>query len=141
MDTTVGNSASNSGLKLCLALNYGSRREIVDAVRNIATAVKEDRLAVGDIDEQVISDSLYTASVPDPDLLIRTASEQRISNFLLWQISYAERYFCDVLWPDFGVEQLNEAIKDYARRERRYGTVQPAQSSGSTTETAAPPGV
>ncbi len=126
MDTTVGHSAANTGLKLCLALNYGSRREIVDAVRGIATAVKENRLAVEDIDEQIISDALYTHQVPDPDLLIRTASERRISNFLLWQISYAELHFCDVLWPEFTVEHLDEAIKDYARRERRYGTVQPA---------------
>ena len=126
MDTTVSNSAANTGLKLCLALNYGSRREIIDAVRRIAAEVKQGRLEIDDIDEQLFADSMYTAGLPDPDLLIRTASEQRISNFLLWQVSYAELYFCDVLWPDFQVKHLDEAIQDYARRERRYGTVQPA---------------
>jgi undecaprenyl diphosphate synthase len=129
MDTTIGTAAKNTGLKLCLALNYGSRREIVDAIRRIAVAVRDGRLDEADIDEQVIGKSLYTAGLPDPDLLIRTASEQRISNFLLWQISYSELYFCDVLWPDFTVEHLNQAILDYVGRERRYGTVQPTPTS------------
>ncbi|MCK4659144.1 MAG: isoprenyl transferase [Phycisphaerae bacterium] len=121
MDLTISASRGNTGLRLCLALNYGSRLEIVDAVRKIAADVKEGRLKVGDIDENVISASLYTNGLPDPDLLIRTASQRRISNFLLWQISYAELHVCDVLWPDFDVEHLHEAIRDYAQRERRYG--------------------
>ena len=87
--------------------------------------MKQGRLEIDDIDEQLIADSMYTVGLPDPDLLIRTASERRISNFLLWQVSYAELYFCDVLWPDFEVKHLDEAIQDYARRERRYGTVHP----------------
>ncbi len=123
MDKTVAMSRDNSGLKLCLALNYGSRDEIVDTVRMLATDVQEGRLHPQDIDEALFSNSLYTAGVPDPDLLIRTANERRISNFLLWQISYAELHICDKLWPDFGVEQLNVAIQDFATRKRRYGDV------------------
>ena len=103
--------------------NYGARDEIVDTVRTLATDVQEGRLKPEDIDESLISNSLYTAGVPDPDLLIRTANERRVSNFLLWQISYAELYICDNLWPDFGVEQLNEAMKDFATRKRRFGDV------------------
>ncbi|MCP4251082.1 MAG: isoprenyl transferase [bacterium] len=121
MDVTIEKSAANTGLRLCLALNYGARGEIVDAVRRIAGQVRDGELLVTDIDERTIARSLYTAGLPDPDLLIRTAAERRISNFLLWQISYAEIHIPDVLWPDFTVEHLNEAIQDYARRERRYG--------------------
>ncbi len=123
MDTTVSASAANAGLKLCLALNYGSRGELVDAIRGIAGAVRDGRLEPDEIDERVIDRHLYTAGLPDPDLLIRTAGQQRISNFLLWQISYAELHIADVLWPDFSVEVLNAAIKDYASRSRRYGAV------------------
>jgi len=123
MDQTVELSRRNSGLKLCLALNYGSRHEIIDAVRKIATKVQNGNLGPGDIDESLISDSLYTAGLPDPDLLIRTAGEQRISNFLLWQISYAELHVSDKLWPDFNEEDLNAAIKDFASRQRRFGDV------------------
>ena len=123
MDVTVSASSGNTGMRLCLALNYGSRLEIVDAVRTIAAEVKAGRLDVDDIDEQRVAASLYTEGLPNPDLLIRTASERRISNFLLWQISYAELYVCDALWPEFGVEHLHEAIRDYARRERRFGGV------------------
>lgn len=125
MDKTIELSSGNTGLKLCLALNYGSRDEIVDAVRLIAKQVKDGKLDPSDIDERLISSSLYTAALPDPDLLIRTASEHRVSNFLLWQISYAELYVCEKLWPDFGPEDLNTAIRDYAGRERRLGTVDP----------------
>ncbi len=121
MDITIAASRGNTGLRLCLALNYGSRLEIVDTVRKIVAEVKAGRLNIGDIDEQRITDSLYTAGLPDPDLLIRTASECRVSNFLLWQISYAELYVCEALWPDFAVEHLHAAIRDFARRERRYG--------------------
>ena len=121
MDSTVAMSRDNTGLKLCLALNYGSRDEIVDTVQMLANEVRDGKLDPKDIDEKLISNSLYTASLPDPDLLIRTANERRVSNFLLWQISYAELYICDQLWPDFDVEALNRAIKDFAARDRRFG--------------------
>ena len=126
MDITLAESSANTGLRLCLALNYGSRLEIVDAIRKIAAEVQEGRLDVADIDERLVAESLYTGGLPDPDLLIRTASERRISNFLLWQISYAELYISDVLWPDFDVGSLHEAIRDFAQRERRYGGVSEA---------------
>jgi len=123
LDETQSISRDNTGLKLCLAINYGSRDEIVDAVRAIAKRVQAGRLDPAEIDERCVSDALYTAGIPDPDLLIRTAGERRISNFLLWQISYAELYVTDVLWPDFRPEHLNEAIRDYAGRQRRFGGV------------------
>src|SRR6185369_9759897 len=103
--------------------NYGSRNEIVDAVQSIARRVQSGQLDPADIDEQSISNALYTAGIPDPDLLIRTAGEMRISNFLLWQISYAELHVTEVLWPDFRPEHLNEGIREYARRQRRFGAV------------------
>src|SRR5687768_10759926 len=121
--TTESLSEKNTGLKLCLAINYGSRDEIVDAVRKLATEVKAGRLEPTNIDEATVSSALYTAGIPDPDLLIRTAGEMRISNFLLWQISYAELFVTDVLWPDFRTEHLNEAIRVYAGRQRRFGAV------------------
>ena len=124
MDVSVEQSRANTGLRLCLALNYGGRSEIVEAVRTIADKVRSGRLATDDINEQLVSDSLYTAGIRDPDLLIRTANERRISNFLLWQISYAEIYVTPALWPDFDVDELNVAIKDFAKRKRRYGDVE-----------------
>ena len=126
MDTTIELSRENTGLKLCLALNYGSRDEILDAIRGIAADVRDGKIDVSDIDGDLVSNSLYTAGISDPDLLIRTANERRISNFLLWQISYTELYVTDVLWPDFSVDVLNAAIKDFADRERRFGDVIPA---------------
>jgi undecaprenyl diphosphate synthase len=123
MDRTIEMSRENSGLTLCLALNYGSRDEIVDAVRSIAKNVRAGRVGPADIDEALIDGSLYTAGLPDPDLLIRTANERRISNFLLWQISYAELHISEKLWPDFTPADLNAAIRDFAGRERRFGTV------------------
>ena len=131
MDRTISMSRENAGLKLCLALNYGSRDEIVDAVRDIAERVRAGRLTPSAINESEISNSLYTAGLPDPDLLIRTANERRVSNFLLWQISYAEIHICEKLWPEFTPVDLDLAIKDFAARERRFGDVQtPAENTG-----------
>ncbi len=123
LDITQQMSAANTGLKLCLAINYSSRNEIVDAVRAVARRVQTGELRPEDIDEATIANSLYTTGVPDPDLLIRTAGEMRVSNFLLWQISYTELYVCDVLWPDFKKQHLADAIRAFAARERRYGAV------------------
>jgi len=123
MDQTVTMSRENTGLKLCLALNYGSRDEIVDAVRKIARDVRAGRVQPDDINEPLISGSLYTAGLSDPDLLIRTANERRVSNFLLWQISYAEIYVSETLWPEFTPADMDIAIKDFAARERRFGDV------------------
>lgn len=111
----------NDGLLVNLAFNYGSRQEIADAIREMVGAVKEGALRVEEIDETRVSRFLYTREVPDPDLLIRTSGEKRISNFLLWQLSYAELYFTDTFWPDFTKEEFARAIADYQTRERRYG--------------------
>lgn len=121
MDKTVEMSRPNTGLRLCLAINYGARAELVDAVKEIATEVDAGRLAVADIDEETISSQLYTRGMPDPDLMIRTAGEMRISNFLLWQISYAELWVTETFWPEFGESHLHQAIRDYASRDRRFG--------------------
>ena len=117
MDATRNNSAGT----LCLAVNYGARTEITDAVRAIAERVRKGEIEPSEISDQTIHEHLYTAGLPDPDLLIRTAGEMRVSNYLLWQISYAELHVTDVLWPDFGVEDLHKAVRDYARRQRRFG--------------------
>ncbi|MCA9257416.1 MAG: isoprenyl transferase [Phycisphaerales bacterium] len=121
LDETAQMSANNKGMTLCLALNYSSRVEIVDAVRKIAERVRAGELDPNEINDELIDASLYTAGLPDPDLLVRTAGEMRVSNFLLWQISYAELYVTDTLWPDFHREDLNDAIRAYAARERRFG--------------------
>lgn len=118
---TVDLSAGNRGMRLCLALNYGSRLEMVDAVRAIALDVQRGTLAPTDITEETISSRLYTAGMSDPDLLIRTAGEMRVSNFLLWQISYAELWVTETYWPDFRQPHLHEALRSFARRERRFG--------------------
>ncbi len=123
VDRTVEMSSASTGLTLSLALNYGARAEITDAVRAIAGEVKAGRIELADIGEETLSHYLSPAGLPDPDLLIRTAGELRVSNYLLWQISYAEIHVSDVYWPDFRVDDLHEAIRDYARRRRRYGGV------------------
>jgi undecaprenyl diphosphate synthase len=117
----VRESAKNTGMTLNLALSYGSRAEIVDAVQAISQKVARRQLRPKDIDEKVISEHLYTAGLPDPDLLIRTSGELRISNFLLWQIAYAEIYVTQTAWPDFRESQLLEAFTSFGRRERRFG--------------------
>jgi undecaprenyl diphosphate synthase len=111
----------NSGVNLTIALSYGGRAEIVSAVRALAAKCIDGSLAPDDIDETVISRHLFTADIPDPDLLIRTSGEQRISNFLLWQCAYSELVFTKTLWPDFGPADLEQAIADFGCRERRYG--------------------
>ena len=123
VNRTLEETSKNDGMTLVLALNYGSRAEITDAVRDIAAKVARGELLPQDIHEQTISDHLYTAGWPDPDLLIRTAGELRVSNYLLWQISYAELYVSDVLWPDFGVDDLHQAIRAFAARNRRFGAL------------------
>jgi undecaprenyl diphosphate synthase len=123
LDDTEAATARGTGLTLCLAVNYGSRAELTEAVRSIAMRVASGTLAPTAIDEATISASLYTAGIPDPDLLIRTAGERRLSNYLLWQISYAEIHVSDALWPDFGIEHFRAALSDFARRERRYGDI------------------
>jgi len=121
IDTTIEQSAGNTGMRLCLALNYGSRGEIVDAVKKITQQVQQGTLAIDQIDEEQISSHLYTAGMPDPDLIIRTSGEMRISNFLLWQISYSELWVTQKHWPEFGKEELVAALEDYSGRNRRFG--------------------
>ena len=123
LEDTIAKSANNTALTLTLALSYGARTEIVDATRAIAREVKAGKLDPETIDEDTIASHLYTAGVPDPDLLVRTSGEMRISNFLLWQISYAEIVVTPKLWPDFAKEDLFAAMQEYARRNRRYGAI------------------
>jgi undecaprenyl diphosphate synthase len=123
VDDTIAATAHATGLTLALALNYGSRAEITDAMRAIARQVQRGEITPDQIDEQAIADNLYTHGLPDPDLLIRTAGEMRVSNYLLWQISYAEIHVTPKHWPDFGVEDLHIAIRDYAARNRRFGAL------------------
>lgn len=117
----IEKTSGNKGLKLILALNYGSRREIVDSVKRIANEVEHDRLSPQAIDEKLIASYLYTSDIPDPELLIRTSGEQRVSNFLLWQISYAEIVVLDLFWPEFRQEHLEQAIEQFQSRKRRFG--------------------
>ena len=121
IDTTIEQTTGNTGMRLCLALNYGSRGEIVDAVQKIAEQVKQGTLDVEQINEEQISSHLYTAGMPDPDLIIRTSGEMRISNFLLWQISYSELWVTQKHWPDFGKEEFHAALESYSNRNRRFG--------------------
>ena len=116
-------TADNKKMTLCIALSYGSRQEIVHAARRLAVLAKRGDIAPEDIDAKMFAGLLYTKDIPDPDLVIRTSGEQRVSNYLLWQIAYAEFYFSDVLWPDFDRKCLEEIIKNFNARERRYGKV------------------
>ena len=116
-------TVNNTGLRFNIALNYGGRDDITRALRKIAVDVKDGIILPEDIDEKLISNTLDTAGMPDPDLLIRTSGELRISNFLPWQVAYSEFYFCDTLWPDFNKEELAKAILYYAKRDRRFGGV------------------
>ncbi|WP_442482492.1 isoprenyl transferase [Aeoliella sp. SH292] len=121
LDRTIEMSRGNTGMWLNLAINYGGRGEIVDAVRALARRVREGSLEPEDITEDSVSGHLYTAGLADPDLLVRTAGEMRVSNFLLWQISYAEIWVTDRCWPEFDEQQLHQAIRAYAARDRRFG--------------------
>ena len=114
-------TSHNEQLQLVMALNYGGRNEILAATRRIAEQVRDGLIAIGDIDERLFASHLDTAGLPDPDLIIRTSGERRLSNFLLWQCAYAELVFTPTLWPDFAESDLDAAIDDYHRRERRYG--------------------
>lgn len=121
MDLSIELTSKNTGTLLCLAINYGGRAEIVDAIRGIARRVKSEGLDVEAIDEKLVSEHLYTAGMSDPDLMVRTAGEMRISNYLLWQLSYAELWVTQKYWPEFGIEDLRSAILDYSKRKRRFG--------------------
>ena len=121
MDRSIELTSTNTGSTLCLAINYGGRAEIVDAIRDISRRVKDDGLDVDAIDEQMVSDHLYAAGMSDPDLMVRTAGEMRISNYLLWQLSYAELWVTQKYWPEFGIDDLRAAIMDYSKRKRRFG--------------------
>ncbi len=123
LQSAIKKTARNTGLTLNLALNYGGRTEIIDAVRAIAAGVKKGDIAPKNIDEELLSAYLYTSDLPDPDLLIRTSGEMRLSNFLIWQTSYTEIYITDTLWPDFGKVDFLAALQDYIKRERRFGRV------------------
>ena len=114
-------TAQNKAVTLCVALSYGGRQEIVQAAKNIAQKVFDGKIKVEDINTEIFAENLYTKDIPDPDLLVRTSGEQRISNYLPWQTAYSEFYFSDTLWPDFSVGELKKIIEDYSKRERRYG--------------------
>ena len=118
---TIEKTSKNSGMVLTLALNYGARQELTQAIQEISRKVKNNIISPENVDETIINEHLYTRNLPGVDLLIRTSGEQRISNFLLWQIAYAELYFSTVLWPDFNEEHFRTAIDSYKKRERRFG--------------------
>lgn len=121
MDETIKLTAGNTGSCLCLAINYGARGEIVDAIKKISAKVRDGEMQLDEITEACVAENLYTAGMSDPDLLIRTAGEMRISNYLLWQISYSELWVTEKTWPEFAEADLHQAISDYASRDRRFG--------------------
>ena len=121
LQETIDHTANNTAMTMVVALSYSSRWEITKAMKDIAQKALDGQLSVDDITEDTVSQSLTTASIPDPDLLIRTGGELRISNYLLWQIAYSELYFCDTFWPDFNEADLHKAIADYQHRQRRFG--------------------
>jgi undecaprenyl diphosphate synthase len=125
LDRTMEETAAHTGMTLCLAINYGGRTELADAARQLARDVQAGRLDPEQVDEDTLASYLSTVGQPDPDLLIRTAGEMRVSNFLLWQISYAELWVTDVLWPDFRADDLHEAIVSFAHRHRKFGGLSP----------------
>jgi len=129
-------TAKNTGMKLVVALNYGGRAELVDAFNAMLDQVRENGMSAFHADEQTISEHLYTAGLPDPDLLIRTSGEMRVSNFLLWQIAYAEMYVTETLWPDFSRAKLLEALTDFQKRERRYGGLSTTRERGRESASA-----
>ncbi len=130
LENTIRDTAENDKLTLNLALSYGGRFELIRAIRNIAAEVKSGDITTADIDEKLIDNHLYTAGLPEPDLLIRTGGEARLSNFLLWQASYAEIYFTDVMWPEFRDQAFADAIAEYQGRERRFGRTSAQVESG-----------
>ena len=121
LQETIDHTANNTAMTMVVALSYSARWEITKAMKDTAQKALDGQLSVGDITEDTVSQSLTTASIPDPDLLIRTGGELRISNYLLWQIAYSELYFCDTFWPDFNEADLHKAIADYQHRQRRFG--------------------
>ena len=121
LEETIKKTSKNNGLVLTLALNYGFKKELIYAIKNLALKVKKKLVSIDDIDEKTINSHLHSGELPSVDLLIRTSGEQRISNFLLWQVSYAELFFSEVFWPDFDETHFEKAIKNYKKRERRFG--------------------
>lgn len=134
IDAAMRMTAKNGGMQLVVALNYGGRAELVDAFNAILDRVRLNGLSAFRADEETISQNLYTAGLPDPDLLIRTSGEMRVSNFLLWQIAYAELYITEALWPDFSRERLLEALLNFQQRERRYGGLGNGRTSGNSLQ-------
>ncbi|MDB4098038.1 isoprenyl transferase [Flavobacteriaceae bacterium] len=123
LESIISETKNNKKLNLNLAISYGSKQEIVNAIREVSNKVKNNIISLKNIDENIINEHLYTRNLPNVDLLIRTGGEKRVSNFLLWQIAYAEMYFTDILWPDFKKEDFLDALHDYQKRERRFGKI------------------
>jgi undecaprenyl diphosphate synthase len=123
LKSIINQTKNNNNLNLNLAISYGSKQEIVNAIREVSNKVKNNIISVKNIDENIINEHLYSRNLPNVDLLIRTGGEKRVSNFLLWQIAYAEMYFTDILWPDFKKEDFLNALEDYQKRERRFGKI------------------